>query len=145
MLPQITLRYTKSKTTKTEPMTNPEMVANHARTILSKAGTLAYQEEVLMFCLNGNNEIFGWVKISSGGFNFSAIDPRIVFSIALTATANTIILVHNHPSGSLLSSKEDQSICDKLKQAGELLNLQLLDFLIVTETSYISYKEQGKL
>ena len=74
-----------------------------------------------MICLNGNHQAIGWVKVSSGGFNATTVDPRLIFAIALQTASTAIIVAHNHPSGSLDPSEQDKTATRQLREAGKLL------------------------
>lgn len=73
------------------------------------------------------------------------VDPRIVFRYALEFNATSIILAHNHPSGSLTPSQSDKLLTQKLKQAGLSLDIKLLDHLIITEKEYFSFADEAIL
>jgi DNA repair protein RadC len=105
--------------------------------------TMELSEDFVVICLNGNHEALGWVKVSSGGLNSSAVDPRIIFAIALQTASTAIILSHNHPSGNLTPSHEDQAVTRQLCEAGRLLSIRVLDHLILTKESSLSFAETG--
>ncbi len=77
------------------------------------------------------NRPIGFYVASQGTPNASLVDPRNVFSIALQLMATTIILCHNHPSGDCNPSREDFAVTDRMRQAGELLNIKLIDHIII--------------
>ena len=83
--------------------------------------------------------------MSKGGITGTVVDIRIVFKMALEIGATSIVLCHNHPSGSLKPSEADKQITQKLKRAGESLEITILDHVIITETSYFSFVDQGIL
>jgi DNA repair protein RadC len=120
----------------------PADVVEYLRAIWNP-GTLELLEEVLVVCLNGNHQAIGWVKVASGGFNAAKIDPRLVFAVALQTASSAIILAHNHPSGNLQPSAEDQAITRRLKEAGDILGIHVLDHVILTRDSYYSFEEAG--
>ncbi|RZK12928.1 MAG: hypothetical protein EOO43_18375 [Flavobacterium sp.] len=93
--------------------------------------------------LNRHNIVLGIVDLSTGGGGSTVMDSRVIFSIALKATATSIILAHNHPSGNLRPSSEDIRITEKLKQAAKLLGIELHDHLIITENNYFSMAEEA--
>lgn len=105
--------------------------------------TLIWKEEMIMLCLNRANDVIGYYKVSSGGTAGTVCDPKIVFSIALNCGANGIILSHNHPSGQLKASAADVEITKKLMNAGEFLDIKILDHIIITEESYISLIDEN--
>jgi DNA repair protein RadC len=102
-------------------------------------------EDFVVICLNGNHQAKGWVKVSSGGLDGSAVDPRLIFAIALQTASTAIILAHNHPSGSLTPSEEDRALTRQLREAGKLLRVAVLDHLILTQESALSFAETGLL
>lgn len=118
--------------------------ANAFRTIFNK-DTFNWQEEVLILCLNNSNKILGYHKISTGGMTGAIIDVRVVFTIAINSLATGLIIAHNHPSGMLKPSEADLSITKKLKKGGELLDIKILDHIILTDESYLSFGDEGIL
>ena len=95
--------------------------------------------------LNRSNHLLGVHQLSKGGFTGTVIDVRVVFQVALKACACSIILAHNHPSGNLTPSDADQQITRKIKDAGKILEIQVLDHLIVTSESFYSFADNGML
>lgn len=93
--------------------------------------------------LNKANRVIGIAEISSGGFSGTYVDPKMVFSIALKACCSSIILCHNHPSGNLKPSAADISITSRLVKAGELLDIEVLDHLIISRYGYLSLKDES--
>jgi len=98
-----------------------------------------YIEQAKMILLNRNNRVLGIVDLSTGGGGSTVMDSRVIFSIALKATATSIIIAHNHPSGNLRPS----NVTEKLKQAAKLLDIELHDHLIITENNYFSMAEEA--
>jgi len=109
------------------------------------ADTLEWKEESILLCLNSAHRLLGYYKISSGGMSGTVMDPRIIYTVALSAGATAIIVSHNHPSGSLKPSTADQEITNKLKDAGKLLDIKFLDHIIVTQESFFSFAENNLL
>lgn len=105
--------------------------------------TIELLEDLVVLCLNGNHGVIGWVKVSSGGLDSTTVDPRIVFGIALQTASSSIIIAHNHPSGSMTPSKEDRAITSRLKEGGGLLGIRVLDHLILTRDGCYSFAEHG--
>ena len=93
--------------------------------------------------LNRANRVIGISDISSGGVAGTVADPKVIFVIALKANASSIILTHNHPSGNLNLSQQDISLTNRLKQAGEFLQIDVLDHMIITRDGYYSFADQG--
>ena len=85
------------------------------------------------------------VFVSCFSLNTSLIHPREVFNPAIKASANSLILIHNHPSGDVKPSKEDIDITKKLENAGSLLGISVVDHVIVGKNSYLSFKDQDLL
>ena len=93
--------------------------------------------------LNRANKVLGILEASSGGVTGTVADPRLVFVAALKANACNIIISHNHPSGNLKTSNADEELTQKIKQAGDLLDIKLFDHIIVSSESYYSFADQG--
>jgi len=107
--------------------------------------TILWKEEFVMLCLNGNNEVIGFHKVSSGGTTATIVDTKIICQIALLSLAQAVIIAHNHPSGSLEHSKNDIDITRRIKSALDYFEISLLDHLIITDTSYISFADNNIL
>lgn len=120
----------------------PSDVVEYLREIWNPA-TLELVEECILLCLNSSLQVLGWVKVSSGGFAASHVDPRLVFSVALQAASSAVVLAHNHPSGSLTPSEEDLKLTLRLSQAGAVLGVHLLDHLIITKDEHFSFSDHG--
>lgn len=106
---------------------------------------LEYLEEFKVLLLNRANKVVGVVNASQGGFSGTVADPKIIFGAALKAAASAIILAHNHPSGNLKPSEADVRLTKKMKEAGQLLDLPVLDHIIVTAEGYYSFADEGAL
>ncbi|GAB4405506.1 MAG: DNA repair protein RadC [Microscillaceae bacterium] len=103
---------------------------------------LPYEEFWVIF-LNKSNVVIRPEKISLGGVDGTVVDPKLVFKRALELLAVNLILVHNHPSGNLNPSEADQRITQKLREGGKLLDINILDHLIFTNTGYLSFADEG--
>lgn len=102
------------------------------------------EESFYIFTLDTKNQITGLFEVSRGSLNTSIVHPREVFKRALLQNANSIILMHNHPSGDPTPSKDDIAMTDRLIKAGELLGIKILDHIIIgDENNYISFKCDG--
>jgi DNA repair protein RadC len=123
---------------------SPQDVVEYLRGIWN-ARTIELFEEFVVVCLNGAHEAVGWVKVSSGGLNAAQVDPRLVFAVALQTASTAIIVAHNHPSGSTRPSGKDEEVTRRLKEAGELLGVAVLDHVILTRESAFSFMENGLL
>lgn len=102
-------------------------------------------EEFWILYLNNSNKVLAKEGISSGGITGTLVDVRIVFKKALEKGATAVILCHNHPSGALKPSNSDIQLTEKLRDAGKILDIRVLDHLIVTESGYFSFADEGKL
>jgi len=105
-------------------------------------GELSHEEFWVLF-LNNSNKILFKTQLSKGGMTGTMVDVRIVFKVAFEQNATAIILVHNHPSGKLQASDADIQITKKIKTAGQQLDIPVLDHIIITETGYYSFADEG--
>lgn len=102
-------------------------------------------EEFWVLYLNNSNKVLQKNQLSKGGITGTLVDVRLVLKTALEVGAVGIILAHNHPSGTLQPSQADRQITQKLKNAGESLDIKILDHLIITENAYLSFADEGFL
>jgi len=102
-------------------------------------------EEFWILVLNRANRIIKKHQISQGGVAGTVADPKIIFKIALEELASGIILAHNHPSGNLTASQADIALTKKIKEAGKLLEIQVLDHVIIAGQKYFSFADEGIL
>lgn len=107
-------------------------------------GDLAHEEFHILY-LNNSNKVINRTQLSKGGITGTLVDVRLALKMALEHGATSIILCHNHPSGNLNPSSADKQLTQKLKTAGESLDIKILDHLIVTEKSYFSFADEGLL
>ena len=103
-----------------------------------------YKHEVFaVLFLNRANKINHFEIISEGGITGTVADPRIILKKALEADAVSIILSHNHPSGSLKPSRADEELTNKIKEAAKLLDIKVMDHIIVSDEGYFSFADEG--
>ena len=102
-------------------------------------------EEFWILLLNRSNKIIYRVKISQGGISGTVIDVRLILKIAIEKLASSIILCHNHPSGNRMPSDADETITQKLIEGGKLLDIKVLDHIIIADTQFFSFADEGKL
>lgn len=102
-------------------------------------------EEFWAVYLSGTNRILEYGQISRGGVNSSVVDIKMVMTKAIKLLASSIIVVHNHPSGSSEVSEDDIAITAKLKSACKILDINMLDHVIITSEKGISLRERGVL
>jgi DNA repair protein RadC len=103
------------------------------------------QEHFSCITLNGAGEVIENRIITVGLLNHSLVHPREVFADAITDRAASVILVHNHPSGTMEPSTQDIAITRQLAEAGQILGLRVLDHLIITRKGFVSMRERGLL
>ena len=103
------------------------------------------REVFAVIFLNRANRIMHFEIISEGGMTGTVVDPRIILRKALEENAVSIILCHNHPSGSLRPSRADQEVTIKIKQAASFLDIAVLDHIIVSEEGYYSFADNGMM
>jgi DNA repair protein RadC len=105
-------------------------------------GELPHEEFWVLF-LNNSNKILFKTQLSKGGMTGTIVDVRMVYKTALEQNATSIILTHNHPSGKLQASEADIQITKKIKNAGQQLDIPVLDHIIITERGYYSFVDEG--
>ena len=102
-------------------------------------------EECHVLMLRQNHSIIGQVLISRGGIAGTAVDVREVMRHTVLNRATAIVLCHNHPSGNLHPSRDDDQLTHRVQEACRVMNVQLVDHIIVADTGYYSYREEGKI
>ena len=102
-------------------------------------------EEFFCLFLNRANKVIKIEQISKGGISGTVTDVRIILKNAILYTASGLIVAHNHPSGNLNPSESDTRITKKIKEAGNLMDIQLLDHLIISNEDYYSFADNGLL
>ncbi len=107
--------------------------------------TLELYESFKIVMLNKANKVLGISVIGNGGVSGCVVDPKRVFATALLSGCSSIILCHNHPSGSTIASEADVRITEKIKQAGIFLEIAVLDHLIITAEGFYSFADDGVL
>jgi DNA repair protein RadC len=100
-------------------------------------------EEFWVLYLNRANEVIGKENVSKGGISGTIVDPKVVFKAAVQFPASAIVLAHNHPSGQLKPSQADHQLTKKLKEAGNALDIPVLDHLIIGDGNYYSFADEG--
>jgi len=128
----------------TEPDEKPKVVTSaDAAAIFKPLLSDLSHEEFWVLLLNRNNLIIDKLMISQGGISGTIIDVRIILKMALDNLACSLILCHNHPSGNLMPSEADKEITRKMKEAGKLLDIAVLDHLIIGNNAYFSFTDEG--
>lgn len=106
--------------------------------------TIEHVEEFKILLMNRSNSVLGIMSVSKGGISGTVTDIRLIFQSALKSNASGIIVRHNHPSGNTYPSESDRKIIQKIKDAGNLMDIQLLDHLILLPVEgYYSFADDG--
>lgn len=103
------------------------------------------KEHFKLAILDTKNQILKIEDISVGTLNASIVHPRDVFKVAIKSNANSIILIHNHPSGDTTPSNEDINITNRLVECGSLMGIKVLDHIIIGDNNFLSFKEKNLL
>lgn len=144
-VPEIKIRYNRSSRKKfLGKITSSKDVADFIRKTFQR-GEVQLQEQFIVLYLNQANEVIGYYKHTKGGINSTIADIRIVLSVALKASAVSIIISHNHPSGNTKPSDADLQLTRKIKESGKVMDINLLDHVIVTKDNYYSFADEGLL
>ena len=101
------------------------------------------QEHFLVLYLNTKNEVMHKETVFIGSLNASIVHPREIFRHAIKRAAANILIVHNHPSGTLTPSAEDLEVTDRLVEVGKIVGIDVVDHLIIGDYEYLSFKEKG--
>ena len=102
-------------------------------------------EEMWLVFMNNNYKLISYERLSIGGITETAVDVRLIIRQAVLKNSTVIAMVHNHPSGSLRPSKDDDRLTERVRKACELMRMYLLDHLIISSSGYYSYRESGRL
>tara|TARA_Y100000588_G_scaffold361724_1_gene422797 strand:- start:436 stop:885 length:450 start_codon:yes stop_codon:yes gene_type:complete len=107
---------------------------------------IGLQETFKIMLLNNSNKVKGIYEVSKGGITGTLVDVRILFAVVLKSLTTAVILLHNHPSGTLRPSEADKSLTRKIKNAGEFLDIKILDHIILNpQGNYYSFADDGIL
>ena len=109
------------------------------------ANTIEHKESFKVLLLNRGNKVLGVFNVSEGGISETTVDIRLILQAAILSNASGIILSHNHPSGEIKPSMQDDMITNKIKTACGVMGITVLDHVIVTPEKYYSYADEGKL
>ena len=123
-----------------QPIRSPSDVQRHFRASLRDL----QQESFHVLLLNGRHRLISTEEVSVGTLTASLVHPREVFRDAIRNAAAAIVLVHNHPSGDPSPSAEDRNVTERLRSAGLLLGIRVLDHVIVADSGYFSFREAGE-
>ncbi|MEZ4601279.1 MAG: DNA repair protein RadC [Syntrophotaleaceae bacterium] len=138
---EIARRFSEERLRPGDRYTSPEEVFRHFLPRLRD-----YKREVfLALLLDSKNRLLREVCISEGSLTASIVHPREVFAAVVRDSAAAVLLVHNHPSGDPTPSREDREISIRLKEAGELMGVRVLDHIIIGDEGYVSLADRGVL
>ena len=101
------------------------------------------KEHFAVLLMNTKNHIIGMPIVSTGSLSASIVHPREVFQAAIRQSAAAMILIHNHPSGDPMPSKEDIAVTERLVKAGKIMDISVLDHIIIGDNRFISLKERN--
>jgi DNA repair protein RadC len=107
--------------------------------------TIEYRESFKVLLLNRGNKVLGVMNISEGGISETTVDIRLILQAALLGNASNIAISHNHPSGNVNPSRNDDFLTNRVKKACEAIGIELYDHIIVTPDSYYSYADEGRI
>jgi len=102
-------------------------------------------EQFKVMLLNRANKVLGILELSTGGITGTVADPKLIFAAAVKSAACGIVLCHNHPSGLMKPSKQDELLSSKIKEAGKFLDINVMDSLIISTETYYSFADEGLL
>lgn len=140
---EVELSY-KRKKFKTEKISTADDAFHVLRSTFSD-GQIGFKEFFKILLLDNAHNVLGWSLIGEGGLTECPVDVRLIFQTALLSNATRIIVCHNHPSGSLKPSKQDDNLTSELKQAGKLLRIPVVDHIILSEDRFYSYADEGRI
>lgn len=140
---KISLKY-KGKKSELETVSSSTDAASICRACFDES-KIDWVEEMIIVALSQANKVMGFFKISSGGITGTVADPRVIFQFALLSNATGLILSHNHPSGTIVPSNNDDVLTDKIVQAAKYFDIKIIDHIIITDESHYSYRDNDKL
>jgi len=145
-LSEITVSYRPQIAHNKRPTINSSLDAYKTLLELFPDETISLQEQFVVLFLNRSNKVLGAYKLSVGGLTGTVADPRLILGTALKVVATGVILSHNHPSGNLKPSRQDEELTKKIKAAGAFMDITVVDHLILSpERTYLSFADEGLL
>jgi DNA repair protein RadC len=124
-------------------ISSSKSVYEYLRNIPHFFDNIDYVECFYCLFLNRANHALGVKLISQGGSSATVADPKIIYQNALKVNASSLIIAHNHPSGEVTPSEADKNLTKKIQQAGEVLDIALVDHLIIARHNYFSFADEG--
>lgn len=129
----------------TTPRIIGSMEASRVFRLIWDTETIPLFESFYTLFLNRANHVIGFIEFSKGGITGTYVDLKLVIGAALNMIASGIIIAHNHPSGSLKPSDADRKLTKEIRQACEFFSIELLDHIILTDSSYYSFADNSDL
>lgn len=144
-MPELTLKYTPSQYKKVKIKSSRDIFDIVGE--MYNADTIAYREEMIIVYLNGANNTVGFARHSLGSTGSCTVDPKIILTEGLLSGAVSITISHNHPSGQLHPSSQDEKVTKEMKSACEAVGIRFLDHVIVAGdmSGYYSFSDEGKI
>ncbi len=143
-VPEINLSYKRERYQKEIAVNSAEIAADIFRSLYPE-GSIQLQERFYVLLLSTSLNVLGYYHLSSGGITSTVADLRLILAAALKSASTAIMVCHNHPSGNTSPSPDDLKLTKRLDEACTLMNINLLDHLIITDTSYYSFAEKRVL
>lgn len=107
--------------------------------------TFFHHETSLVIYLDSGLRMVGWMKLSDGGISSTLVDVRVALQGALLCNACMMALAHNHPSGSVRPSREDDLLTSRVQKGAQAVNIPMIDHVICADNEYFSYNDEGRL
>lgn len=124
---------------------NSSKKASDVLRLIYDADTIEFCESFYVLFLDTGCSVIGYYMLARGGSNYVPVDVKIIYALALKTVCNSIIISHNHPSGTLQPSSADINLTKQVVEAGKLLNIAVVDHIIITKDSYVSLADEGLL
>lgn len=138
---ELSKRLSEQKYEKGEPLNNPRTIAG----LFMERLRHQKKEYFIAVYLDAKCKLLSYETVSEGSLTASIVHPREVYKGAITQSAHSLVVVHNHPSGDPVPSKEDIQITKRLQETGKIVGICLLDHIVIGDSRYLSFKEQGYL
>lgn len=144
-MPVLTLKYTPSEYKKVKVSSSTDLYS--VLKDVFDSDTIEYREEMIVMYLDGGNRTVGVSKHSFGSTSVCLVDPKVILTEALLSGSIGIALSHNHPSGQIHPSKQDEMVTREIKKACEAVGIRFLDHIIVAgdKSGYYSFADEGKI
>ncbi|HRR06038.1 MAG TPA: DNA repair protein RadC [Victivallales bacterium] len=135
------IKHFEDKMLSSNPLSNPEDVVNFSRVFLANR----IEENLMVLFLNSKNKIIAYKIMDEGDIDHAVVYQRKILKKAIEKSSNSIIIIHNHPSGETNPSQEDIDITRRMKNTLQELNIRLIDHIIIGKSTYFSFLEKGIL